>query len=267
MKNPSSVLHDWYYFLCIVEFLRWAVALINFRSRKHFRCFQNKSDSFCGRETERETYTVKRKMEAELKDMIDDLESLKRSLPDSSLHASINKVISIYQFGSTIFLLFIFYNVIHNYELNLIHDQYLFINWLFRLSSVRIFCCQLQCILRYVKFEIEYFNFKNKQIINNIYMQISFFFFWFFKLYEGLLTVINMIFMCFAAGIACRKSRKDGNVCNCSAFKSQGFCLLNPCFAFFLFSFLTVCMMVGRSLYSETCRVMLVAGYEFWSGG
>ncbi|GAY61245.1 ubiquitin-like modifier-activating enzyme 5 [Citrus sinensis] len=31
-------------------------------------------------------------MEAELKDMIDDLESLKRSLPDSSLHASINKL-------------------------------------------------------------------------------------------------------------------------------------------------------------------------------
>lgn len=108
MKNPSPLLHDWYYFLCIVEFLRWAVALINFRSRKHFRCFQNKRDSFCGRETERETYTVKRKMEAELKDMIDDLESLKRSLPDSSLHASINKVISIYQFGSTIFLLFYF---------------------------------------------------------------------------------------------------------------------------------------------------------------
>lgn len=35
---------------------------------------------------------MKRKMEAELKDMIDDLESLKRSLPDSSLHASINKL-------------------------------------------------------------------------------------------------------------------------------------------------------------------------------
>ncbi|KAH9769927.1 ubiquitin-like modifier-activating enzyme 5 [Citrus sinensis] len=31
-------------------------------------------------------------MEAELKDMIDDLESLKRSLPDSSLHASIDKL-------------------------------------------------------------------------------------------------------------------------------------------------------------------------------
>lgn len=74
------------------------------------------------------------------------------------------------------FLFFIFYNVIHNYELNLIHDQYLFINWLFRLSSVRIVCCQLQCILRYVKFEIECFNFKNEQIINNIYMQISCFF-------------------------------------------------------------------------------------------